>query len=215
MDRAKRARTGAGGTAVLQTHLLRQVVELRQAIERLHMQAPHLRWDALQQHHAAIMVKLDVIFKLLHSTRAPQLPQLASLVLAPRELSTEVSTDLQKLTHGRVSVFAHNTVPTLLRTKILPEMEETRATLQSEAAASEAQVSADDVIRTNDMVKAAIFGGDEDDDAEGFLDEINRYVAARKKEGRTSDEDRAVLERQAAIQSLKVLHDALEHGKGL
>jgi hypothetical protein len=34
-----------------------------------HAQAPFLRWDALQQQHAAVNVKLDALFKLLHSSR--------------------------------------------------------------------------------------------------------------------------------------------------
>lgn len=90
-------------------------------------------------------------------------------------------------------------------------MEETRSALQSEAEASEAEMSAEDVIKTNEMVKSAIFG----DEEEGFLDEINRFVTARKKEGRAHEEDRAVAQRQAALQSLKILHDTLEHGTGL
>lgn len=100
-------------------------------------------------------------------------------------------------------------------TQVLPEMEGTRAELASEAHASEAEMTAEDVAATNHMIRTLIFGGEGDDATEGFLDEINRYVATKKKEGRNAEEDHAVEERQAALRGLRVLHDALEHGNGL
>lgn len=72
-------------------------------------------------------------------------PRLNELILVPKELSTFPNQQLQNVTRGHIASFAHDVVPALLRTKLIPEIEQANVELGRVVDASVGEVTDDEI----------------------------------------------------------------------
>ena len=90
-----------------------------------------VNWPSALDSFALISSQINVVMKFLKSDN---LPSLRNRILLPLLLNPELDEDLGKLTEGRVQAFNHEMVPSYLRTKNEPEVENLERIFQSKAA---------------------------------------------------------------------------------
>eukprot|EP00041_Stephanoeca_diplocostata_P042504 m.11027 g.11027 ORF g.11027 m.11027 type:complete len:193 (+) comp8166_c0_seq1:222-800(+) len=117
--------------------LRHQVLDLHKTLGNLHMEAPSLSWPTFTDRYSVILVKLDCILKHLQGGT----PLLNEMILVPKDLSTFPNQQLQHATRGHIASFAHDVVPALLRTKLMPEIEQAQFDLSRRIDASASEIS--------------------------------------------------------------------------
>ncbi|RNA32977.1 mediator of RNA polymerase II transcription subunit 8 [Brachionus plicatilis] len=77
------------------------------------------------------LISISNFFK--HLNREKRDFSLKTSVVLPKVYSEEVDPELQELTDGRISVFNHDVIPHIMRTKLIPSVEEEDAKLHQAA----------------------------------------------------------------------------------
>lgn len=77
------------------------------------------------------LISISNFFKYLNREKRDF--SLKTSVVLPKAYSEEVDPELQELTDGRISVFNHDVIPHIMRTKLIPEVEEEEAKLHQAA----------------------------------------------------------------------------------
>ncbi|CAF0857453.1 unnamed protein product [Brachionus calyciflorus] len=77
------------------------------------------------------LISISNFFKYLN--RDKREASIRTSVVLPKAYSEEVDPELQEMTNGRISVFNHDVIPHILRTKLIPAVEEEEAKIQQAA----------------------------------------------------------------------------------
>lgn len=188
--------------------LLRQARDLRRSLFNLEQDTWRgASWQDMMNHFGVILVQIDKLYKQIQDQE--RTPHLESLVLAPSILSTDASKLLAQITEGRLQHFAHDIVPTLLRTKLLPEMEQEQAAALSHPQGA-AAVSVDEQKQVAAELKPVLDG------FLGDLEDLQGSLAGKQKESLAAwFPERAPIQTKVQASSLKAMLAALDQGQGL
>lgn len=108
-----------------------------------------MTWPSALDSFATISSQVNVFMRFL---RGDNTPNLRNRILLPLLLNPERDEALAKLTENRVQVFNHEMVPSYLRTKPEPEIEQQERAIQSKMVASNAEQTQKSVNNTNKIL---------------------------------------------------------------